>query len=562
MNAKTKNYLKAYLWIAFTICVAAYLKHFTFYNVRLDRLAAIMSFTILISCLVYWMLSIKWRCMHSRIRNYIMASGAGLIFWLVVTLLRKDFAVLPIVKRQLWYLSYIPVIFVPLMSVGAASYVSKSDMQPRDRFYCLLWIPSAILCILMLTNEFHGIVFDVMRYDTHDVITQHTPLCIITVCWAVFLELVAILMMIIKSKNTTLSRARFFVPLCIFVCGIMYLSHLLCGIIDESIIEMPTAISFFFVAIYESCLFLRLLPTNFYYRNFFECSDIGMQILDNEDAVKIRSNKARALTESEINEIKAKKMLLAKGVELHGEPVQGGFFVYEKDIRTIQQEIDELKEVKVELEDTNNYIKEQQQIKIRKKRLEEKERIFNQVAQVIAPSLEKIDNMLKDISKFDYEKQLNTMWRINFLGTYIKRRANLELRRRESPVIFGSELSQCLAEYAVSLGGVGISTNCLCGPEAIIPPESAILLLDVYMNMIEDNWTRLKNISVIQSCREGNSCYFIEGLGHRELFFSKENLQRFTDYAQKNHMKVSFELGEIPSILSIAVIIADGGSTE
>lgn len=122
MSARTKKYLSMYIWMLFLSVAAIYLDIISFRNSSLELLIAIMSCTVYICVFAFWMMSIKRRCMHRRIRNYIMAVGAQLIFWMVLTLLQNEFAVLPLIKRQLWYCCYIPIMFIPLMGACAASY--------------------------------------------------------------------------------------------------------------------------------------------------------------------------------------------------------------------------------------------------------------------------------------------------------------------------------------------------------------------------------------------------------------------------------------------------------
>lgn len=559
MSARTKKYLSMYIWMIFLSVAAIYLDIISFRNSSLELLIAIMSCTVYICVFAFWMMSIKWRCMHRRIRNYIMAIGAQLIFWMALTLLQNEFAVLPLIKRQLWYCSYIPIVFVPLMEACAASYVFQPDTQPLGRKYRLLWIPSVIFSLLIMTNELHDLVFDVTLFETHDMITDHSIFCWILFCWAVFLDFVALTTLIAKSRILAIHWTRIAVPLILFLFYIVYMVLFFAGIIGENRIAMPIVNSFFHLTICESCLFLRLFPTNFYYRQSFENADIGMQLLDANDTVRFRSHKARILSEEEKQLLKEHGKLFVDGFEIYRERVQGGFFVYEKDVRRIHQKIEQLKMAAIELEDTNNYIAEQQRLVIRNYRLDEKERIYNEVSHIITPSLDKIDRMLADIKHLDGEEQRRMMWRINLLGTYVKRRANLELRRKESPAIFGSEVSQCLAEFAVSLHAIGISSSCFAEPDIAVSPDSAILLLNIYADIIEEQYENLKNISVIESHENDRVRFLIEALGRNDMAVTDDKIHLFSDFAEKHGMKMIFEAGDPSTTVSFTIISEDGG---
>lgn len=562
MTARVKKYVSMYVWIIFLFITAIYLDNIAFRNPLLDILATLISCVIYICIFVFWMMSVKWRCMHRYIRNYMMAVGACLIFWIILTLLQKEFAILPVVKRQLWYCSYIPIVLVPLMAIGAASCTAQPDTQPVEKKYLFLWIPTIVFCLFIMTNELHGLVFDVNFYETHDIITNHSPMCWTMFCWAAFLEVFAMATLIEKNRFTGLHWTRIIAPVLFFVFGAAYMILFLTETIGEGLIAMPVAISFFHLAICESCLFLRLLPTNFYYRQFFENADMGMQLMDDHDAVILRSHKARVLTEEEMCRLKEFGLLHVDGFEIYRRKVQGGYFVYEKDVRSIYEEIKQLKTTTNELKDTDNYIAEQQQLSIRKHRLEEKERIYNEVSHIIAPSLDKIDQLLEDIQHLDGEDQRRMMWHINLLGTYIKRRANLELRRKESPSVFGSELSQCFSEFAVSLNAVKIASCGYFDTKSVISLDSAILILDIYWDMIEYNYPHLKNISVIQSVRENRLSFFIEGSSQNETNIPEDKICLYKDYAEKHSMKMLLDSEEYSSSLCCTILTEDGGLEE
>lgn len=559
MSARTKKYLSMYIWMAFLSIAAIYLDNISFRNSSLEFLVAIMSCTVYICVFAFWMMSIKWRCMHRRLQNYIMAVGAQLILWTVLTLLQNEFAVLPLIKRQLWYCRFIPLVFVPLMGACAASYVFQPDTLPLDRKHRLLWIPSVVFSLLIMTNELHGLVTDVALFETHNIITDHSILCWILFCWSVCLDLLAITTLIVKSRIMAVRWTRIAVPLIIFMFYIAYMVLFFTGIIGEDRIAMPIANGYFHLVICESCLFLRLFPTNFYYRQSFENADIGMQLLDANDTVHIRSHKARVFSEEEKQLLKEDGKLSVDGFEIYREKVQGGFFVYEKDVRRIHWKIEQLKLAAIELEDTNNYIAEQQRLIILNNRLEEKERIYNEISRIITPSLDKIDQMLEDIKQLDGGEQRRMMWRINLLGTYIKRRANLELRRKESPAIFGSEISQCLAEFAVSLRAINISSSCFVEPRIAISPDAAILLLNIYADIIEDQYKNLKNLSVIQFSEKTRVRLIIEALGRNEMTATEKKIHQFSDFAEKHDMQVLYEVGDPSTTVCFTIISEDGG---
>lgn len=283
-----------------------------------------------------------------------------------------------------------------------------------------------------------------------------------------------------------------------------------------------------------------------------------MQLLDTDDVVSLRSHKACVLTAGEISRLQEHGLLHKDGFDIYCQKVQGGTFIYEKDLHNINQEIERLKMTTIELKETDDYIATQQKLCIRKNRLEEKEKIYKEISKIIAPSLEEIDRLLEEMQSLDSEGQRRIIWQINMLGAYIKRRANFELRRKESPAIFASELSQTFSEFAVSMDAAGIVSNRYLESESVISLNSAILIIDVYIGMIKYNWPNLKSISVIQSRRENRLSFFIEGTGRQEIAIPEENMRVFADYAAKYNIEMIPAEEGLPATISCTIVTEDG----
>ncbi len=74
-------------------------------------------FTIYISMLSIWIMSIQRRIMHSHIRGYLLGTAGLMLFWIFArTLKHAPFNHIEPVNRWLWYCFYISMILIPLLS--------------------------------------------------------------------------------------------------------------------------------------------------------------------------------------------------------------------------------------------------------------------------------------------------------------------------------------------------------------------------------------------------------------------------------------------------------------
>lgn len=62
-------------------------------------------------------------------------------------------------KRQLWYLYYFPMLFIPLLSFFVALSLGKTEKYRLPRRALLLCIPTVCLLLFVLTNDFHEWIF-------------------------------------------------------------------------------------------------------------------------------------------------------------------------------------------------------------------------------------------------------------------------------------------------------------------------------------------------------------------------------------------------------------------
>ena len=67
-----------------------------------------------------WAVSVRNRIIHVRIRRYLTAIAAFMVFWFLVRTVKYYFfpeLLSPHLPRCLWYLYYLPMLFIPMLAV-------------------------------------------------------------------------------------------------------------------------------------------------------------------------------------------------------------------------------------------------------------------------------------------------------------------------------------------------------------------------------------------------------------------------------------------------------------
>ena len=158
-NTKLKNH-SAILCAALAVTAAAALRQIGFrVEDPLDWLCSFFRSVIYIVLFAAWGISVRSRIIQPQVRRYLTAISALMVFWVAVRSTRYLFAQGPWVLRHLWYLYYLPMLFIPLLAVFVALSLGKHENFRLPKQTDLLYIPTAALFLLVLTNDLHQLAF-------------------------------------------------------------------------------------------------------------------------------------------------------------------------------------------------------------------------------------------------------------------------------------------------------------------------------------------------------------------------------------------------------------------
>ena len=106
-----------------------------------------------------WGISVQRRVMQPQARRILMLIAALMVFWVFDRTVKFFFVTDQNVIRYLWYLYYLPMLLIPLLSVFAAVSLGKPESFRLPHWSRLLYIPAGVLFLLVLTNDLHQIAF-------------------------------------------------------------------------------------------------------------------------------------------------------------------------------------------------------------------------------------------------------------------------------------------------------------------------------------------------------------------------------------------------------------------
>ena len=157
MKRKTKRLLPMIL--VFTIIAAAYscrmLAKFDIGGVCINFIRALL-YLLLFSL---WGFSLDRRIIQRQALHCLRLTAALMLMWLGLRTLKYEVVTDMTVARYIWYLYYLPMLFIPLFGVYIALSLGKSEKFRLSGKIGALAIIPATLFLLVITNDLHQQMF-------------------------------------------------------------------------------------------------------------------------------------------------------------------------------------------------------------------------------------------------------------------------------------------------------------------------------------------------------------------------------------------------------------------
>lgn len=106
-----------------------------------------------------WGYSLDRRIIQTQALHCLRLTAALMLVWLILRTLKYEIVTDLTVARYIWYLYYLPMLFIPLLGVYIALSLGKSEkFRLTGRIGALAIIP-AVLFLLVITNDLHQQMF-------------------------------------------------------------------------------------------------------------------------------------------------------------------------------------------------------------------------------------------------------------------------------------------------------------------------------------------------------------------------------------------------------------------
>lgn len=460
-----------------------------------DKVCSLVVNLIFFMLIFVWGYSVKIRIVQKSTRRLLIIIAILMFVWLLLRYVKYYFfASYDTASRYLWYMYYIPQCLVPTLAWIAAMGFTRKNNNAASKYTYLALIPAIILIILILTNDMHQGAFIFNKdFENFESDYKHGAIYYITMAWLVISMASTVLTLFLKCSISGCKR-KIWVPITVF--AICVTVSILCFAFEVRSYKVPELLCFTFIAIFESCVRIGLIPSNENYEKYYAVSSVSSVITD--EKLQPVFSTAKQMQAGEEFYARAKEegsIFLDKDRRLSCKSISGGSVFYAESLAPINELLEKLSIVNEGLTEEGELIAYENELKERKAKTEEKNRLYSRIFEIVSDSLGDVNMLVEGIdeSSVDFEKKLRIA--CVYLA-YIKRRSNLEILASRSDTIDINEIVLSIKESLGCLADCGITTSFVVQASGEYDAKICIVLYEFFEECVRKALPTLSGIII------------------------------------------------------------------
>ena len=481
----TKQNLKIYFLVSMMVFCAIVLRVLAKYDIWIVP-GGIARSLVYITLYRGWGISVRNRIIQTQVRRYLISIAGLMASWFVIRSTKYYFTADITIERQLWYWYYLPMLFIPLFSVFVAISLGKSVNSKLPELTLLLYIPTVLCLLLVLTNDFHQLVFSFPKgkvwTDDHP---GYEAGYYLVIGWEIICAFAAFIIMLIKCR---LVQRKKYLPVLLLICSVGYALIYAGGAEWMRLVggDVTAVQCLMYTGILESCIQCGLIQTNSGYRALFEAGSIGAQIADTDGHIRYASSNAPKLTEEMIRLAEKGAVMPDRRTLIRSSRIDGGYVLWQEDISDITALLEKLEENRKTISESNEVEQENYKTKVKINAVREKNRLYDRLQAQTAHQTDLLDQLLTQYeAESAPEIRRRLLAKAAVIGAYIKRRGNLMFIGERDDVTDTAELSACLDESLANLELMGVECAIDIPGQNSIHIQDAIRVYDFFEAVTE-----------------------------------------------------------------------------
>ena len=427
-----------------------------------------------------WTIRLYYKLYDKKTRRYILFIGILIVFWMLIRIIRGVTIDINI-ERICWYLYYLPLIFIPtLFYVCSNSLLSKMNKTRKIFIYLI----SSILLILVLTNDFHELVF---KFNNgiyfHNDYNHYVGYYLIFI-WIFYLfggGMIKLAINRLKIKKDL----KVFLPLIVLLLGLIYTYLYILDVPYIRETNMSIVNSVLICLGIELAFYLDLIPNNKKYIQKFFNSNLDMAIISLDGKTKYTTCSFKVIPNFILDDIKnnkVKQIYQKKNIVYDIKENKDSYVILRKDLTNIFKLKEEMLKQQKEL------LKQQESMKLEEKTKRELYEIkirkdtINRVEKKLEEKrLEAKKILMKDdIKREDLEK-------VKRIIIYSKKKSMLIISEMNNEIYNEESIKILLNELIVGMSSLNIEGLVVVKNKMNIKGRIMSYLYDIVYELIENS---------------------------------------------------------------------------
>ena len=445
-----------------------------------------------------WCYSLWIRIVQTQVRRYLLAISVLMVLWILLRSIKFSTENMD-AARWLWYFYYFPMLFIPMLLVFVSRSLGKGEDFRLPRWTKLLYVPTLLLLLLVLTNDLHQKVFSFPSGVLSDQAYRYERGYFFVLGWEALCAGFAFLSMVKNCRIPRSRRIRWLplVPLALslaYACAYVKKIHwvwVLAG-------DMTVSQCLIFASILECCIQCGLIQSNLGYDELFEATSLPVQITDPAFCPQYVSVAMQgALPQSELRQMQQDTVHLGDDTLLKRHKLRRGWVFWKEDISALNQVQQELELTRDELRDTGDVLAAENAQHARWLKLTEENRLYDMMETQTARQIAMLRDLLAELQKTENpDRARHLLGQVIIIGTYIKRRSNLIFVGVQRGAISVQELRLCLNESSENISVSGADCKTIVKGEGQLTVEQATQVYDLFEAVVETELESLRALLV------------------------------------------------------------------
>ena len=434
-----------------------------------------------------WSYSLWNRIVQTQVRRYLLAISALMVLWILLRSIKYSIENTD-AERWLWYFYYFPMLFIPMLSIFVSRSLGTGEDFRLPRWTKILYVPTLLLLLLVLTNDLHQQVFSFPSGVLSDREYRYESGHFFVLAWEALCAGFAFLSMV---KNCRIPRSRRirWLPLVPLALSLAYAYAYVKKVHWVWVLAGDITVSqcLIFASILECCIQCGLIQSNLGYDELFEATSLPVQITDSAFCPQYVSAAMQgALPQSKLRQMQQDTAHLGVDTLLKRHKLRRGWVFWKEDISALNQIRKELELTRNELRDTGDVLAAENAQRARWLKLTEENRLYDMMEAQTARQIAMLRDLLAELQRTeDSDRAIRLLGQIIIIGTYIKRRSNLIFVGVQRGAISVQELRLCLNESSENISVYGADCKTIVKGEGQLTVEQATQIYDLFEAVVE-----------------------------------------------------------------------------